>query len=253
MSDNRIKLRDDNYQLYHPFILNKLSNKTRDLKRTHKSITLDFQRAAFIFEREPCFGRRVLDIGANQGYMSVEAALRGAEKVDAFESNEIDYVFMRKIKDRFSEIKAINPHNESYKFSLENRKNDYVLCLNVLHHIGRYFDFHIKDISEAKLAISHYLSLLIPDQGGVWLQIGYNWKGEEDKPLFEFGTKAEVVNFIKDSIHIAARIKAIGIYNPESGVYENVGVDDFQSPLWVRNEFLGEFGNRPLFYIESIK
>ena len=67
-----IELREDIYQAYHPFILNKLSPNTAGVG-LNPSITLDGERAKFLFGEKGFAGQRLLDIGVNQGYLSVEA------------------------------------------------------------------------------------------------------------------------------------------------------------------------------------
>lgn len=93
MSLSIIQLREDIYQSYHPFILEQL-NKNKAQAYQTGSITLDRERAAFMFGQHSVCGERVLDIGANQGYLTVESALQGAESVDAFESNDVDGAFL---------------------------------------------------------------------------------------------------------------------------------------------------------------
>lgn len=245
-----IKLREDIYQTYHPFILDKMPRYSAS-EGHNLSITLDRERAEFIFREKAVLGRRVLDIGANQGYISIEAALRGAEGIDAFESNDLDYSFLSLAAKLFSELGTITVHNHNYSFPRCMDFNwNYIICLNVLHHVGRYFDTHVKSLLEAKTAMEGHLKSLIPKAGGVWLQIGFNWQGNVQQPMFTHGTKREMAEFVLSAIGPDARVSVIGIYNPQSQVYEKVSYGDWRHPLWCRIEGVGEFPNRPLFFIE---
>lgn len=247
-----ITLREDIYQTYHPYILDRLSRTATDEVAAH-SITLDKERAAFMFNHKSAVGQRVLDIGANQGFMSIEAALRGAQSVDAFESNEVDGLFLSRAAKAFAELRAVRAHTDNYAFEQANNSSwNYVICLNVLHHIGRYFDAHVHSLSEAKTVMSRHLQGLLAKQGCVWLQLGFNWQGNTQQPMFAQGTKREMTDFVASLVGQGARLSTIGIYNPIGRAYESVTQGDWAHPLWQRIDSLGEFGNRPLYLIESL-
>lgn len=247
-----IALREDIYQSYHPYVLEQLNRLDNSTPAAH-SITLDRPRAAFMFDQHNVRGQRVLDIGANQGYLSVEAALRGAERVDAFESNEVDGAFLSQAAQHLPGLGTMSAHPVSYDFDRPNEQHwDCVICLNVLHHIGRYFDTHIQDMAEAKALMRQHLQRLLPPGACVWLQLGYNWQGDTQRPMFAHGTKREMTDFVADLIAPYARLAVIGLYNPQTQRYERVANGDQDHALWRRIESLGEFGNRPLYLIESV-
>jgi len=250
MKNIDIILREDIYQTYHPFILKALNREVKDATCTN-SITLDSERAEFIFTQKNAEGKNVLDIGANQGFMSVEASLRGAQHIDAFESNEVDGAFLAKAAQSLSVLKDLTAHVDNYDFEKHNDRWNYVLCLNVLHHVGRYFDQHIKTLDEAKWVISQHLQRLMTKGGCTWLQLGFNWQGNIEQPMFGQGTKREMTEFVAGLLGAQAKIATIGIFSPISRMYEKVGSDDWDHPLWQRIEELGEFGNRPLYLIEA--
>lgn len=251
MQTINIALREDIYQTYHPFVLNTLQRASLGAAG---SITLDAARAAFVFDQQSAKGRRVLDIGANQGYMSIEAALRGARHIDAFESNAIDSAFLIQAASALFPLRSVSVHAENYRFDLPRTGQwNYVLCLNVLHHVGRYFDQHVNTLEQAKSAMAQHLQGLLSSDGHVWLQLGFNWQGDVQRPLFERGTKREMTDFVAAMAGPNARIATVGIYNPDSKAYEAVALDDGDHPLWERIDSLGEFGNRPLYLIESVR
>jgi hypothetical protein len=245
-----IALREDIYQTYHPFILSTLQRKAV-LGST--SITLDGARAAFIFDQYSAKGRKVLDIGANQGYMSIEAALRGARQIDAFESNAVDSHFLSQAASALFPLRCLSVHGQNYRFDLPPALPwDCVLCLNVLHHVGRYFDQHVETLADAKANMAQHLQSLLSGGAQVWLQLGFNWQGDVRLPLFAHGTKREMTNYVAELAGPKARIATIGIYNPNSQTYEAVAADNTEHALWQRMEGIGEFANRPLYLIESV-
>lgn len=252
MPELDITLREDIYQTYHPFVLDQL-NRVAPTVAGPRSITLDKERAAFMFDRKSSAGKNVLDIGANQGYMSIEAALRGAQRVDAFESNTVDGAFLSQMSLLFPALQAVSAQTLNYDFEHENSGRwHYVICLNVLHHIGRYFDDHVNDLSEAKILMAAHLRRLLTHSGSVWLQLGFNWQGNTLKPMFAHGTKQEITEFVNQMVGQHARIATIGIYNPHRQAYDEVVYGDWHHPLWQRIDGLGEFANRPLYLIEPV-
>jgi len=250
MPELDITLREDIYQTYHPFVLGQLNRATPTVAGP-RSITLDKERAEFMFDHKSSAGKNVLDIGANQGYMSIEAALRGARSVDAFESNAVDGAFLAQLSHRFAALQAVSAQTLNYEFEQDNNGRwDHVICLNVLHHVGRYFDGHVRDLSEAKILMAEYLQRLLTPNGAVWLQLGFNWQGNTQQPMFTHGTKQEMTAFVKQMVGLHAKISTIGIYNPQHQAYDEVAYGDWAHPLWQRSDGLGEFANRPLYLIE---
>lgn len=251
MKSLEITLREDIYQTYHPFVLKALKRMGAPGAGA-SSITLDAERAAFMFAHQSATGKRVLDIGANQGYMSIEAALRGAQCVDAFESNDVDGAFLSQAALAFPELKALAAYALNYEFDQRNERWNYVVCLNVLHHVGRYFDGHVGEMAQAKAVMARHLQRLLTPGGCLWLQLGFNWQGDTRQPMFPNGTKREMTDFVTGLLGTDARMATIGIYNPHSHAYEPVTLGDWSHPLWQRMDTLGEFGNRPLYLIESV-
>ena len=72
----------------------------------------------------------------------------------------------------------IRTHAGVFSFSdIDKYSQGQVLCLNVLNHVGRYFDRRVTNKKDAKLLIYLYLCNLVSSFEGVFFQIGYNWKG----------------------------------------------------------------------------
>ena len=70
--------------------------------------------------------------------------------------------------------------------------------------------------------------------------------------MFLHGTKREMTDFVAALIQPYARLAVTGLYNPQTQRYERVADNDHDHALWSRIESLGEFGNRPLYLIESL-
>jgi hypothetical protein len=82
-------------------------------------------------------------------------------------------------------------------------------------------------------------------------QMGFNWKGNRKLPLFDKGTKTEMIDFMKDSVegYWAVERIWIAVRQPGGGiVYEPLSASNIQ-----RENALGEFLNRPLFILRSVR
>lgn len=244
-------LRDDIYQAYHPFVVQQLATAAQS-GAGRKGITLDAERAMFMFDNQDVAGMSMVDIGANQGYFSVECALRGARRVRAYESDPTDGAFLADVSAYFPALKAIEVCPYAYDFNRSDAdEKGGVICLNVLHHVGRYFDGHVTSLPAAKALMGRYLQGLLASGSDVWLQLGYNWQGDPLRPMLPNGTKREMTAFVLSLLEDKGRVEKIGIYNPDSLAFEAVAYADDGNPLWNKLTHLGEFANRPLYLIKS--
>lgn len=191
---------------------------------------------------------KVLDIGANQGYFSFESADLDATEVLAIEGRK-DYVTFI---DKLAKILDVNivTKNSFLDFSkdLEGKFFSIIYNLNVIHHLGG-------DFGDGKLAKQQALNEMaatfkhLGDKCNTMIfSIGFNWKGDKNEPLFDFGTKVEIIDFVKKSINGLFTIKAIGIAETVGNKIEYKLLDSININ---RNDALGEFLNRPLFILES--
>jgi hypothetical protein len=80
------------------------------------------------------------------------------------------------------------------------------------------------------------------------LQIGFNWHGNIEQPLFLKGTKREMINFVTDGTENNWEICSIGVAQSVEGeiVYCDLNESNIE-----RNDSLGEFLNRPIFIMKS--
>ncbi len=82
----------------------------------------------------------------------------------------------------------------------------------------------------------------------VILQLGFNWKGDRYLPLFDNGTKSEMIAFLQINIESFLDITRIGIAQKKDN---NVIYSDLTDSNIERDDSLGEFLNRPLFILKS--
>lgn len=76
------------------------------------------------------------------------------------------------------------------------------------------------NVDEAKREIITAIQALNKLCDTLWFQIGFNWRGNRTTPLFSTGTKQELINFVENACKNAWNIENIGIFNPETSLYE---------------------------------
>lgn len=235
------------YQKYHPKVLSLLSELEgyKEVDVFHAN-TYDEERAKFIFNNLNFNNLKVLDIGANIGYFTFSSLFAGAANITAIESDKIDSKLI-KLEAKLLECDTtINVIDTPFDFSIKQpKKYDVILCLNVLHHVGRYFDSANLNLNDSKNKIIEYLNLLSYSTKYCWFQMGFNWKGDEKSPLFDNGLKSELIDFLNKNINNYWEIKKIAILDDNTLQY------DSENPKMERINKLGEFGNRPLFLLKS--
>ena len=169
--------------------------------------------------------------------------------VDYFEGNRIHCDFVSAAS-KYIDV-PINVFCEyiTVETSLKS-KYDIMFFLNVLHHLGDDFGESKINIEDAKnemklifQSLSVYTKILV-------FQLGYNWKGDILSPLFPKGEKSELINFVEKAIAGFFKIKFIGIAEESN---EKICYKDLNESNINRNDKIGEFLNRPLFILESLK
>lgn len=188
----------------------------------------------------------VLDIGANTGYFSFAALQAGAAHVTSVEGNREHALFLEEAGRLLKLTERLSVRTGYFDFlATEAATYDLILCLNVLHHLGD--DFGDKELSmdEAKIEMTHAIQNLATQGRRMWLQLGFNWKGNRHYPLFTTGVKSEVIEFVQNACEGFWTVKHISAFSPITQAYENC-----QGELLARFDSLGEFLNRPLFLLE---
>ncbi len=98
------------------------------------------------------------------------------------------------------------------------------------------------------MLIIEYLNKLSNLSKYLIFQMGFNWGGNINKPLFKKGTKEEMIDFVKKGTKSYWQIFSIGVPNLINGKIKYLNID--QNNI-ARIDSLGEFLNRPLFFLKS--
>jgi hypothetical protein len=120
----------------------------------------------------------------------------------------------------------------------------------VVHHLGDDYGDQALDMETAKSVMLDSVNALAAKCEILIFQMGFNWKGDVELPLFPNGTKLELEEFVRTGVEKYFDILHCGLAtgNRNSVVYEALSEKNFQ-----RNDALGEFLNRPLFIMRSKK
>ena len=121
--------------------------------------------------------------------------------------------------------------------------------LNVLHHVGD--DYGDQDISLefARNLMSEQLNAMADKVDYLALQIGFCWKGNRNHLLFPRGTKAELVDFVRETVGGRWEVMDIGIPEKTGDAVSYCAPSERNMR---RDNALGEFLNRPLFILKSL-
>ena len=209
------------------------------------------QRLKFIIKNIDITGKSILDIGGNTGYFSFELLERGARFVHYYEGNKEHADFVRLAADVLNFKSKMRITNKFFSFQDEFKfRNDVILLLNVLHHLGDDYGPSEISMERAKHEMLAQLNSLAEKTDILVFQMGFNWKGDKALGLFTGGTKCEMVKFINQGTNNYWEIIKLGIAQQGfDGIeYKNIANDNI-----ARDEKLGEFLNRPIFILKSIK
>lgn len=211
----------------------------------------EVERLEYILSHYAVKGKVVADIGGNTGFFSLECAINGASSILYFEGNEAHADFVREAAHvlNLGNVVKVSTKYVNFKDDFDCQV-DMCFVLNVLHHVGD--DYGDSGISreEAKQKIVDALSYMSRKTRTLVFQLGFNWKGNRDLPLFERGTKAELIEFVRAGTAGDWEILSIGIaHRSENGV-EYREMDETNI---ARDDQLGEFLNRPLFIMRSMR
>ncbi|MBK6852043.1 MAG: hypothetical protein IPG93_10580 [Burkholderiales bacterium] len=228
------------YQLLHPTLAPLFGDLPQPAGK-HEAQRQHFMQAQF-----PVAGQRVLDIGANTGYFSFAALQAGSAKVVCQEGNAEHARFIALAAQALGLGERIDVRPSYYDFQDAAEHFDLTLCLNVLHHLGDDFGDTSLGLDSAKAAMLAALNRLARHTGLCWMQLGFNWKGDRHRPLFEHGSKRELIDFVRAGTQGHWAIETIAVVNPATRDYELVNDDNL-----ARFDALGEFLNRPLFLMRS--
>lgn len=236
----KAKSKHSDYQLLHPVLAPIVGGGYKPSGKYEE------ERQAYMERHVLLNGKTVLDIGANTGYFSFGALQAGAEKVLSIEGNEEHADFISAAAHCLGGDN-LEVHHGYFDFNNQSEEYyDVILCLNVLHHLGDDFGDQRLLLDDAKKAMVYSLNALSAKCNLLWMQLGFNWKGDREQPLFSHGTKAELIDFIRTGGSRCWDILDIAVFDPDGGGYASISKINMQ-----RFDHLGEFLNRPLFLMES--
>jgi len=203
------------------------------------------------FQKHVAFaGAKVLDVGANTGYFAFASSQAGALEVVAFEGNEAHAEFLGTAAELYGKkVKVVNEYLD-FRSPLQGSPYDIVLLLNVLHHVGDDFGDRDLGIEQARKEIISNLNYFADKTRYLILQIGFSWKTNYDLPLFKNGTKAEMIEMFRNGVAENWEIKAIGIAREVEG---STSYQELSENNIAREDHLGEFRNRPVFILKSLR
>lgn len=209
------------------------------------------ERLAYFQKHVPFDGKRIMDVGANTGYFTFESVEVGARELVAFEGNAEHAEFLRSASRLFHKPVTVKEEYLQFSGPLAGAPYDVVLLLNVLHHVGDDFGQKGIDIEKAKELIIKNLNYFADKTNYMIFQIGFSWMTNYDHPLFPNGSKAEMIEMVRNGIKGSWDEVAIGIaeVDPDgSTTYRDLS--DVNIP---RKDAIGEFRNRPIFILKSTR
>lgn len=207
------------------------------------------ERLAFLEKHLDFKQKTLLDVGGNTGFFSFEILEEGAGKVIYIEGNKAHADFVKSAARLVD--KDITVVNEYLDFSkpIPGTPVDITLLLNVIHHLGEDFGDENLSLEKAKDRMAGCINYFRDKTDYLVLQMGFCWKGDTSKLLFEEGTKREMIEFIRNATSGKWDIKKIGIAEEtdDGTIYKPLSEENIE-----RDDSLGEFRNRPIFILKAL-
>ena len=231
-----------NYQILASELEQYLTNNDIEVKSRNESLRLDYFLKNINIKH-----KKVLDIGGNTGYFTFEFLKNGASVLEYYEGNQEHAQFVKLASELLGYDNKLRIHNEYYNFD-QDEGYDIVLVLNVLHHLGDDFGDNKVSKEKALETIIKHMKAMAKQTDILVFQLGFNWKGDRNLPLFDNGTKKEMIDFITLNLNNEFEILKIGVAEYANG---NIIYNDLNNNNTQRNDSLGEFLNRPIFIMKS--
>ena len=230
-----------------------LAKPLREHIPTHKLEThsrFEQERLEYILKYISYNDTSLADIGGNTGYFTLEFIDRGVKSALFIEGNQEHSAFVSEAVNvlGWQDRVKIHPYYMKFEDDLSLLDVDVCLLLNVLHHVGDDYGNSAQSIETAKQNMLDSLVRIAQHTQFLIFQLGFNWKGSIDLPLFRNGTKKELIDFVESGTRDSWLIKNVGIAEASSTgiVYNDLNPSNIQ-----RQDLLGEFLNRPLFIMQS--
>lgn len=214
----------------------------------HMKPKYEAERLAYIASNVDLNGKTALDIGSNTGYFAFELLDSGCDKVTAFEGGEIHGEFLQLAAEALDEEDRISVHHEYFDFHHALIKHDIALLLNVVHHVGDDYGGFTDNMEHAKSLMLDQINSMVNYSDILIFQMGFNWKGDVARCLFQNGTKTEMIDFVSNGTKDKWKIEHVGIAerHPEGIRYAGINETNI-----CRDDSLGEFLNRPIFLMRA--
>jgi len=207
------------------------------------------QRFAFISKHVELKGKSVVDIGCNMGFFTLTALNAGASKLICYEGTKAHAEFVKDCGQLLGMQDKLVVHPRYFEFIDEELHVDVAILLNVLHHLGDDYGDAKLSIEQAKIEIINHLNSMHGKCSTLIFQLGFNWRGDRNFPLFNHGTKSELITYITENTQKHWDIAQIGVaVSDDAGEITYRPVDDENVQ---RYDHLGEFLNRPLFIMHA--
>ncbi len=233
-----------NYQLLYPTI-----EKLLDLTQLDITSRMEKERLDYIISKVNFSGNDFADIGGNTGYFSFAALDHGANSVNYYEGNvaHAEFVDLAVKQTNWRDQLIVNPCYINLEQDKLNAKVNVMFLLNVLHHIGDDYGGKV-DKKEVFQHVENTFNNLASQTDYLVFQLGFNWKGDRNCPIFENGTKLEMIEFVKQVSARSWVIQHIGI---AERMDQEIVYNELSSTNINRDDSLGEFLNRPIFILKS--
>lgn len=234
-----------NYQILH-HSLQRIIDQDKELciKSRYEQERFDYICSKLCFNGKTCG-----DIGGNTGYFSFSALEQNAKFIYYYDGNYTHANFITlaaQILQNSHKLK-VNAEYINLESQVLPDKVDILFLLNVLHHVGD--DYGVISTNNALEHIIKALNSLTTQTDILIFQLGFNWKGNPDLPIFKNGTKNEMIDLIREYTKPCWNIEYIGIAEKQ---YDNtIKYNDLNQQNIHRNDELGEFLNRPIFIMKS--
>ncbi|MGV7206793.1 class I SAM-dependent methyltransferase [Oxalobacteraceae bacterium A2-2] len=234
-----------NYQVLARPLRTLLPQEQLAISSRHEEARLDY-----LLARVDVRGLRLADVGGNTGFFTLECASAGAAEVLYYEGNPAHAEFVAVAAHALGLQEVVRTEARYLDFQHDFPENiDLCLLLNVLHHIGDDYGDPALTREKARQSVLDTLNHLAGRCRRMAFQLGFNWKGDRHLPLFDSGTKAEMIDFIRTGTAGRWTVEHIGIAARGPGGIAYHELDDNNI---ARDDSLGEFLNRPFFLLRSL-
>ena len=229
------------YQRIARSVLNKI-----DDPRVHTAARYEQERFDYLKKFVTLENVSVIDIGCNLGYFSFSALEAGAAQVTCYEGYQKHAEFVAKSAALIGVQDKLTVKAEYYDFDANGAPYDVAFLLNVLHHVGDDYGDQNTTRENAKKRIAQQMNTMAAVAQTLVFQLGFNWRGDRNLPLFAGGLKDELIDFVAQATRQHWEIKTVGIAVTSPPLQYH----DLDNHNRQRDDALGEFLNRPLFIME---